>query len=145
MSLLDWQFTRFSSPVFDLFDILLATSDKEFRDKSYQNVIKHYYESLSAAIKRLGSDPANLFTFGDLQNQLIKFGKYGFYIGTAAIIAILPDDCIPSSGELSKAAPTGDSKANETFAQYDEKTEALLRTRMNDLFTDLLSWGYYTN
>lgn len=139
---MDWQFTRFTSPVFDLMDILLITSDKEIRAKNYHNVVQHYYDTLSTSIERLGSDPTKLFTFEDLQGQLKKFGKYSFYIAITSTVALLPDECIPSSSELCKTVPTADSNVTEYIKQYDEKTEITLRTRISDLFTDLLAWGY---
>lgn len=123
----------------------MATSDKEFRDKNYQNIIQHYYESLSEAIKKLGSNPANLFTFEDLQKQLKQFGKYGFYMGIVASVAILPDEYIPDLSEMSQSAPKMDSNVTENISLYDENVRALLKGRVNDLFTDMLALGYYTD
>lgn len=142
---MDWQFTRLVSPVFDLFDILLATSDKQLRNQSYESVIQHYYESLSVSIKRLGSDPAALFKFEDLEKQLKKFGKYGFFIALISSVALIPDDSLPDLGEMCCTAPIMDSNENPNIKEYDEETETLLRSRIDDLFTDLIAWGYYKN
>lgn len=121
----------------------MSTSDKEFRDKNLTNLIKYYYERLSAAIRRLGSDPDQLFTFDDLWSLLKKYGKYPFIAGLLTIVFALPaDKDIPDVNELSESAANGDDRPNAVI-RFDDATEELLTERINDLFIDLTDLGFY--
>lgn len=69
--LFDFQLHRYCSPAVDLIDFIFTTSDKELRAKHYHSLIRLYYDQLALNIRLLGSDPAKIFTFEDLQSDLI--------------------------------------------------------------------------
>lgn len=127
----------------DLYDVLLTTSDQEFRRLHYDNLVEHYYEVLSDSIRKLGSDPAKLMTFGDLLLLLKKFAKYGTFMTLATFILALPeDDVIPSGEQFSRPL----QELEETvFPQFIEATRDVTCKRINDLFTDLVAWGYLSS
>lgn len=138
--ILDWQTSRFQSPVLDLYDVLLTTSDQEFRHLHYDNLVKHYYDVLSESIRKLGSEPAELITFDDLLLLLKKFARYGTFMTLGSFVLVLPDDdIIPSSEQFSKDA---EDIEETVFKPFIETTREITHKRINDLFTDLVAWGY---
>lgn len=143
MCILDWQMSRFHSPVLDIFDVLLITSDQEFRQKHYDNLIKNYYQALRDSVTKLGSDANKLITFNDLLLLLKKFGKYGIILNLGTVIMAIPDDGVfPDMESLSKDI----SDIEETiFKPFIESTRDVLHKRINDVFADLLAWGYLTD
>lgn len=50
--LLDWQESRYSSPIVDIAYFLFCCTTKELRDAHYDNFLRVYHESLSAHIRR---------------------------------------------------------------------------------------------
>lgn len=137
--LLDWQITRFCSPVMDLFDVLFTSSDKEFRDKHFHNLIRHYHKTLSESIQRLGSDPEKLISFADLQNQLKKFGKYGLMIGLLTLPLVIPD-----ANEIPGMEIEPENEDDDTPAPYSEAIQAIYHRRVNDFVADVIHLGLYS-
>lgn len=52
IQLLDWQFSRYASPVTELVLYLLCSTTKELRDKHYDQFLKIYYDSLSNFLRK---------------------------------------------------------------------------------------------
>lgn len=52
IKLIDWQFSRYASPVTDLVLYLLCCSTKELRDQYHDEFLKIYHETLSDMITR---------------------------------------------------------------------------------------------
>lgn len=52
IQLIDWQFTRYASPVTEIMLCLLCLTTKELRSKHYEEFLKIYHESLSSFLSR---------------------------------------------------------------------------------------------
>lgn len=142
MSFIDWQVARFGSPVLDLHYNLFGCTDRAFRQAEYQKLMQHYYESLSAQIRRLGSDPDALFTFDDFQCHLKKFGKFAFVMGPAMVPMMLADaKDIPNLDEMSEKM--SDEENVDLVKGFDNKTQIEYNKRINDLLEDLVDLGYW--
>lgn len=50
--LLDWQFSRYASPVTEIVIYILCSTTKELRDKHYEDFLKIYHESLTDLLSR---------------------------------------------------------------------------------------------
>lgn len=122
--MIDWQLVRFASPVLDLYDVLLTTSDKKSRAEYYHSMVDYYYQQLAAAIRRLGSDPDKLFTYDDLMAQMKKFGKYGMILTIISIVAFMPQE-------------------NGVLLKDDATAQTMIRERATDMFDDFLQYGFY--
>lgn len=120
-----------------------TSTDRDFRQKEYQNVMDHYYRTLAQSIRRLGSDPDKLFSYADFQSELKKFGNFALLMGTmmTEMMLIDPND-IPDIDGLSEEVATVDKNLDvfkpsvERDCQYDR--------RINDLFNDFIEMGYYS-
>lgn len=78
---IDFQLSRYASPVEDVLYHLYSSTTKSLRDQSYNDLLNIYYNSLSEMVSRLGSDPAKLFRFCDFQTQLKAHGKFALIMG----------------------------------------------------------------
>lgn len=113
LCLLDWQFTRYCSPALDIYHVIFGASDKKLRDQHYEQLLEAYYASLSGMVRRLGSNPDQLFTYRDLKDELLKFGEF------ALICTTLVND-----------------------ARFDKKIHDESRKFINEFVCDLFEYGY---
>lgn len=139
----DWQIIRYCSPALDLLYNIFTSTDGEFRKKEYQNLLKHYHHTLSAAITKLGSNPRKLFTLADLQYHMKKFGKYAFLMCPLLIGVMLADPKdIPDLDALSEEL-ANETDNLELVRGFDEETQRKYEIRIRDLVADLVELGYY--
>lgn len=138
---MDWQLSRFGSPALDILDVLCTTSDKEFLDNNYHNIVKHYHESLCKFVERLGTDPAKIFTLGELHNFLRKFGVYAMMVGIFTITVALPNaKDIPDLDGLN-----GSDNKDGIIIPFDDATQLLYKKRINEFVLALVELGFFNN
>ncbi|XP_021936590.1 uncharacterized protein LOC110838079 [Zootermopsis nevadensis] len=68
--LLDFQLSRYSSPVLDLSYFIASCTDHALRCEHYDLLLARYYDSLARFIRLLGSDPQKLFPQDVFQNNI---------------------------------------------------------------------------
>lgn len=95
-------------------------------------------------IRKLGSDPEQLFPFHNFEEHLKKFAKLAFLMGPLMVMMMLADPKdIPDLDELSNDMGT---KAEFDFIKsYNEEVQKEYVSRINDLLTDLVELDYYWN
>lgn len=138
---LDWQFSRYGPPVLDLLYHIFGTTDAEYRKNNYENLLKTYYSSLSQTIQKLGSDPYKLYTFGTLQAQLKKYGKFGLLVATMIIqgtVAEIKD--INDIDDYSERINRNEDV--DLFRPFAGNTHEKFTKLINDLVTDLVNYEY---
>lgn len=141
MCFVDWQLTHYCPPVIDLLYNIFSSTDKPFRDQHYENLLKTYYQSLSDTIRKLGSDPNKLYTWENLQMQMVKYSDY------ALVMALI---LIPAKVAKAKDVFNLDEYAEmldrgveaDIFGQFDEGTQKEYSRQINGLLTDLVNYGY---
>lgn len=140
----DWQIMRFCSPALDLLYNIFTSTDKAFRQKEYHNLLKHYHQTLSDTVCKLGSNPRKLFTFVDLEYQMKKFGKYAFLMCPLLIEVMMADPKnVANLDELSEEMAGGQTEKLELVGEFDEATQKKYETRIRDLIADLVDLGFY--
>lgn len=138
---MDWQIGRFGPPVLDLLYFIFTVSDKQLRQENYHGLLKTYYRSLSGTIEKLGSDPQKLYTFDDLNAQLKKFGDIAVLFASMGIQVSVAN--AEHFSDFDDFFDRIDRNQKAQFVnEYDDKTLAEYTIRINDLFTDLDSYGY---
>ncbi|KAJ6632707.1 hypothetical protein Bhyg_16080 [Pseudolycoriella hygida] len=141
--LLDYQISRYSSPVLDLLYFLFSSTDKPLRDVYYTEIIQLYHKALSANLNKMGSDANKIFSFEDLQDQLKKFGSYALIIAPMLlnIITTKPDD-IPDLDNL--AEEFKDKTVEEGMKAFiNDASIDKFNARVRDVVHDILRLGYY--
>lgn len=137
---LDFQFSRFASPVLDVLYHTFTSTRKPLRDESYDNLLNIYYESLSDTVRKLGSDPEKLFSFSDLQAELKTYGKFALIMGMLLLPFVLaqPND-IADLEEHAERKLKGETVS--IFKTDGAKNDAYIEA-VNDLVADVISYGY---
>lgn len=144
VSFVDWQIIRYASPVLDLHYNIFNSTDQAFRQKEYHNLIAHYHRTLSAQIRRLGSDPDKLYPWSVLQDHLKKFGKYAFLMCPILVPMLVADaQDIPDLDEIVSKMNTNDSDIGFALSYTNNRSEQIYEQRITDVFTDLVNLGYW--
>lgn len=143
ISLLDYQISRYSSPVLDLVYFLFSSTDKSLRDAHYTEILQLYHKSLSTNLTKLGSDASKLFSYEDLQDQLKKFGCYALIIAPMLlnIITAKPDD-IPDLDALAEEFKDKSIEDGMKAFMNDASVDKF-NARVRDVVQDILRLGYY--
>lgn len=126
---LDFQIIFFGSPAIDIFYNIFSSTDKNLRNKEYNNLIELYYESLSKTVKLLGSDPDELFTFENLLSELKRFGVYALLMAPMLLqVSLAHSNEISNMDEMFDKVAEGESTidlvtslSNERQSEYDRR------------------------
>lgn len=144
--LLDYQISRYSSPVLDLAYFFFTSTDKALRDAHYTELLQLYYNSLSTNINKLGSDASKLFSYENLQDQLKQFGRYGLIVAPMLlhIITVKPDD-IPDLDNLAEDMVSNAKSMEEGMKAFTGNDASIdkFNARIRDVVRDILQLGYY--
>lgn len=141
--LLDWQISRYASPVLDLMYFLFTASTKTFRDKHYETLLNIYHQSLSEFLRRLGSDPEKLFPRKALDEQLQKFGRFGLLMAVMILPVITTkSEDVPDLEEMAEKMESGADLSAEVDNFRSESTEAVYREKMVGCCRDMVQLGY---
>lgn len=125
---IDFQMSRYCSPVFDLYYFLLTSPKLEVKVANFDDFVKFYHDHLVENLKLL-QYPKKLPTLKDLQMDLLKKSTYGFSTLTNTCAGILLD---PSEmGNMEDFFKGGDAAERikiqlYTNPRYVEHLEVLL-------------------
>lgn len=143
--LIDWQLSRYCSPVMDLFNFIATSTDGPLRKAEYENLLKYYYQTLSDSIRRLGSDPEKLFPRDAFDKELKRFGNFAFLISLWMTQLMLADpDDIPDLDEFTENLDNSPTIDLELFSKKGKEKDQEYNRRINDLVEDFLALGYYS-
>lgn len=86
---------RFVSPTMDLLYNIFTSTDKKLRATEYENFLNCYYEQLSENIRKMGSDPDQLYPFEEFRKEFKKCVNFVFVVGPSLLRVSLtkPDEC----------------------------------------------------
>uniref|UniRef100_A0A182TQB9 CHK kinase-like domain-containing protein n=1 Tax=Anopheles melas TaxID=34690 RepID=A0A182TQB9_9DIPT len=142
IKLIDWQLSRYGSPVLDLVYFIFNCTDEEMRSHSYQRLLSIYYHSLSEHLHNLGGDVERQYPRIAFREQLNKFGRYGLLIAMLIMPMICtPNDELPDTNKamegLVKENPDGD---DEVHFEYGTTEKAAIRyqKRMSGCIRDMV-------
>ncbi|KAF5292774.1 hypothetical protein FQA39_LY13819 [Lamprigera yunnana] len=135
LCMLDWQFTKLSSPVIDISQAMFICLNKETRDLYLHDLINDYYNSFSNFLIELGGKPDVLFPFAVLQEHLRKFSICGLYTAVRMIsLTSISSEDTPTSSIDNFAEALCNAKKNPY----------LFNDRMRDVLLDYVRYGYDT-
>lgn len=131
-----------SSPVVDLANYLLSSTDKDMRDEHIHEFLKLYHTSVAEQIRTFGSDPEKLFSYADFENQLRKFGYYGVLLAPMVLPVLVADtENIANMDDVFKNMLSGDAKDTH-LATLTDQTEVPFRQRLSDCIQDARTYGW---
>ncbi|XP_055695241.1 uncharacterized protein LOC129797028 [Lutzomyia longipalpis] len=82
ITLIDWQMSRYASPVLDVVYFIFTCTDKSFRDQHFSACLDTYYNALAELLEKLGGDASEQFPRAVFEEHLRKFGKIGMAMCT---------------------------------------------------------------
>lgn len=141
---LDWQITRYCSPVLDLLYNIFSATDQQFRREHYNKLLKTYHESLSETVRKLGSDPERLFSYDDLQDELRYLGDFALLTGPLIVqLKIANPEDVVDLDEYSERVERGEIA--DLLREYDNETQKKYNDLVNGIVVDLIDYGYIEN
>ncbi|KAF5270854.1 hypothetical protein FQA39_LY08299 [Lamprigera yunnana] len=137
MCILDWQLCRLGSPVLDLSYFIFASTDKQFRDNHYDEMMREYHSSLSKFLTELGSDPEELYPYHVFKDDLLKFSVFGLYMSIQILYFLVSDhEEIPDFHNFS----SGEDAVKQL--NYHSKNEEIFNSRIRGVVSDFDKFGY---
>ncbi|XP_055296576.1 uncharacterized protein LOC129565584 [Sitodiplosis mosellana] len=148
--LLDLQVSRYSSPIIDIVYFIFCCTTKELRDAHYDDFLKAYHESLSAHIRRLGSDPEKLFPFAVMLEHFRKYAKFGLVLSTVLLPMITTDrgngldlDELAVKFEKNKENNFENKEDLDAFNSFiSDNSRIKFNKRLRDVVIDMVRLGY---
>uniref|UniRef100_A0A182K9B1 CHK kinase-like domain-containing protein n=1 Tax=Anopheles christyi TaxID=43041 RepID=A0A182K9B1_9DIPT len=139
--LLDWQITRYVSPVTDLAYFIFCCTDEEFRRRHFDEMMSIYYNSLATLLEKLGHNPQEVFPRTALMRQLRRFGRFGIFMA----IFLVPMLCTRNEDlpDMDEAAEKyRETKEMDLAAIAMNANQMAYRKRMSAVIRDMVRYGY---
>lgn len=141
--LLDWQICRYASPVLDLMYYIFTATTKAFRDLHYEHLMNIYHESVSNFLRKLGSDPEQLFPRKALNDQLHRYGRFGLLMSVMLLpIITTKSEDVPDLEGIADKLENGIDFAQEVQSFRSTDTEEMYKELMAGCCRDMVRLGY---
>lgn len=146
--LIDWQISRYCSPVIDLVYFIFICTDKQMRAKHFDELLSIYHRSLKELLDHLGGDTMVQFPFTALLRHLKRFGKMGILSACFAVPMLqakkenLPDmDALAE--KMDKMTPEEMEEIGKQFAEMNKDGVEKINQRIQDVILDGIRFGYF--
>lgn len=140
--LIDFQTSRYSSPVVDLTYFLFACTDHELRKNHFDELLNIYHHSLKELLDHLGGDTATQFPMTALLRHMKKFAKFGIVMATFIIPMLqTKKEDIPDMDFIAKNIDNEDPELVKAFMEKMGKQEDTVSKRMRDVIHDAIKYG----
>ncbi|KAI5634307.1 ecdysteroid kinase domain-containing protein [Phthorimaea operculella] len=127
---LDYQTMFAGCPASDLMYFIACGTDSAFRVKYHERLIDHYYEELSAAMQRLGVDPAEAYSREQFDSELKQMMPIFLFLSMSMLRLVLVDaENAPKTSEKGMESVLG-LPATGPFVE-----------RFNGAVEDCVRWG----
>uniref|UniRef100_A0A4Y0BSZ1 CHK kinase-like domain-containing protein n=1 Tax=Anopheles funestus TaxID=62324 RepID=A0A4Y0BSZ1_ANOFN len=138
---LDWQITRYVSPVLDIAYFLFCCTDEEFRRRYYDEMLNIYHNSLATLLEKLGHNPQEVFPRTALVRQLRRYGKFGILMAVFLVpmMCTRPEDLHDMEDAAEKYR---DSNELDVKAITTNTNKRAYHTRMSTAIRDMVRYGY---
>lgn len=139
--LVDWQVSRYSSPVADLLYFIFVCTDHTLRAKHYEELLKAYHDSLKELLHKLGGNIELQFPFSAFEIHLKRFGKMGAVLASFMIqILLTKKEDLPDL-EFVAAKMEKDEIVGGLLDSFCRQPD-LFNARMRDVIHDVINYGY---
>ncbi|XP_037051940.1 uncharacterized oxidoreductase dhs-27-like [Bradysia coprophila] len=143
LCLLDWQISRYASPVLDICYFLFQCTDSELRAQHFDNLVQGYHIALRKQVELLGSDVNQILPFTALLREMKNKAK--FALSTA--LFVIPMMCtaneeLPDMNEMVETMVKGEVSEDGGMFQMTSNTEVLYKKRMGGIVRDMYKKGY---
>lgn len=141
--LLDWQLSRYLSPIIDFCHFMFVCTDSEFRKLHYESLIELYYSTVQSHLKLLGCEASQLFPYDTFRDHFKKFGKFILFIAMLAIpIISTPNEDLPDMGKLHEELQGNLDDTSAFINSFKSENNKNYVHRMSGAVRDLVDYGY---
>lgn len=147
IALIDWQVTRYCTPVIDLVYFFFICTDQNLRLKHFDELLNIYHNSLRDLLDELGGDTMKQFPFTALLRQLKKFGKLGVITASMAVPMLqtknedLPDMDFMAE-QLKNKDPAEIEEVMKAYMATMGKNSEAIDQRTRGIVIDAIRYGY---
>jgi hypothetical protein len=145
--MIDWQITRYCSPIIDLVYFFFICTDSALRLKHFDELLGIYHKELKDLLDHLGGDAMTQFPFTALLRHLKRFGKFGIVMA-AMIVPMLQtkkEDLIDMEFMAEQMKSLDPAEMEEMMMQYMEKNSTQsdnVTMRLQGIAKDAIKYGY---
>lgn len=135
--LLDFQLTRYSSPVLDIVYLVYCCTCREMRDQHLDGLLREYHDMLAAHLKALGSDVRDLYPWETFQTQLRERAQFGLGMALMTVPMFLADaEELP---DLDAQFESG--KEMTDMFEFESKSAPERNKRLSDILQEMIDRG----
>ncbi|KAK4884200.1 hypothetical protein RN001_000471 [Aquatica leii] len=133
LCIIDWQLAHFTSPAWDLLYFIYISTDKNFRDHYYKDLLQTYYNSLSNYTNKLGADVNKIIPFEILLSDLKTLAPFILY-------AILP--LISQNSQDLESLRFNIAYEKDTVKMFTPSINSACILRIQETILDYIKHGY---
>lgn len=143
ITLIDWQISRYCSPIIDLVYFLFICTVHDFRMKHWDELINIYHRSVKEIVEYVGGDIMSQFPITALLRQLKKFGKFGVVMGAMIMpmLQVKNEDLVDMDYMAEKMKDIDPASMEEMHKKFEEQTSGSI-SRMREIIEDAIQYGY---
>ncbi|KAL0820758.1 hypothetical protein ABMA28_006578 [Loxostege sticticalis] len=130
---IDYQTLRPSCAASDLLFFIFNCSDGKFRKQYYHQLIEHYYNSVTAVLRRLHLDPEVVFPRADFDEDLKEMIPHALMYS----VIVLPIFYVEQS-DVRQVEP---DESLESMKSIMMNPSNLCAQRLNEIVDDCVRWG----
>ncbi|KAL0859169.1 hypothetical protein ABMA27_010993 [Loxostege sticticalis] len=134
--IVDYQTLHPGSACLDLLYFIFTGSDGAFRAQYYDQLLNHYFENLTAALKRLDLDPEEAFPRSVFDEEMKEMLPFGLLIASMMLPLVTVE-----LAELTKSGMAFENKSLEAMTDMLSVVNALCSQRFNEVVDDYVKWG----
>ncbi|XP_068633538.1 uncharacterized protein [Battus philenor] len=134
--LVDFQLSRYASPVTDLSYFFYMSTESSFLDKHYDSLINIYYGTLSAVLRQCDLFAEDIYPRGVFQKHLEDYSVYGLVEALISMKIITAE-----SEEVTKLTEMKYNQPDE-LCQYELENQSLYTERVNGVVNHFFKKNY---
>lgn len=134
--LLDWQFSRYDSPILDVIHFIYTCTDSNLRERHFDDLLHCYHHALCIKLESFGANADELFSYRAMTKQLKTFGRHALVTAVFLVPCLFTDQQdMPDINELNRKIKEGTWKSDDSIftvtpkikVEYDECMSSILR------------------
>lgn len=133
--LIDYQLTRYASPVTDIAYFMYMSTEKELRGKHYETLLQIYYGTLAAVLRECNLNVDFIYPRYIFESHLQEYSVFGLVEALISMMIITAP-----SEEALEMTEINYQFANEGF--HEHRCDNWFKDRVNDVVEDFFSRNY---
>jgi hypothetical protein len=141
--LIDFQISRYCTPVTDLAYFIFACTDRQLRKKHFDELLSIYHHSLKELLDHLGGDSFSQFPYTAFLRHMKKFAKFGIIMSTFIVPMLqTKKEDIPDMDFIAANMENEDPEIINAFMSSMSKEADVINKRMREVIHDAIQYGY---